>query len=419
MSSSILIQQITKNHNPSMLIFTPPPPLFTLEELDEAMKWLRHIRKDYSPHNDIWDLTRKWNTIKHDLLKQLNNGSYQFDSIERLEFNDATISLWCSKDMIALKLIAQALGRKMGQHIPKSCYHIKGHGGLKQAVQKTHEALPQYQYVLRSDIKGYYESIDFNILLTIIEFTIKHPILLTLIRKACHRIETRGGIFYEYSEKGIPMGSPLSPLLGAIALIPLDMAMQNFKDIFYLRFMDDWVVLTKSKTALRKVIKRTHQIVQSLKLQLHPMKTFIGKISHGFNFLAYYFDTQKILPSLETLRRFHERATALYERPQTTKTVSRRYRKSVPDRDISLYQVDEKAPCDEDVKNLVLSLEARASKQPDILKRMRLYTGQWARWLKCGLSTIKEFETSVQTLLPSLFSCWSQGAQTMVSGVSH
>jgi hypothetical protein len=78
-------------------------------------------------------------------------------------------------------------------------------------------------------------------------------------------------------------------------------------------------VLTKSKTALRKVVKLNHRIVNSLNLQLHPMKVFIGKISQGFNFFAYYFDERKILPSKETIRRFHERATALYEHPQNIK----------------------------------------------------------------------------------------------------
>ena len=401
-----------------MLIYTKS--LFTLADLEEAMRWLRNIRKDYSSNSDIWDLRRQWNTIKHDLLKQLNNASYQFGFIERLEFSDATISLWSSKDMIALKLVSQALGERMVNHIPKSCYHVKSHGGLKKAVADTQEALQNYRHVLRSDVKGYYESINFNSLFSIIESYINHPILLTLIRNACHRTETRGGIFYEYHEKGIPMGSPLSPLLGAIALIPLDQAIGKINDVFYARFMDDWVVLTKSKTALRKVIKLTHQIIQSLKLELHPMKTFIGKIDRGFNFLAYYFDYQKILPSKETIRRFHERATLLYECPQTTKIVSRRYKKTIHERDISLYQVDEEAPCDEDFKNLVLSLLSRSNLQPDLLKRLRRYIDQWACWLKLGLSTIKEFETCVQAFLPSLFSCWSMGAQTISSsGVSR
>ena len=351
------------------------------------------------------------------MLTQLNDGSYMFSPLERLEFEDGPLSLWTSQDMIALKLITQALEGRIRFAIPKSCYHVKGHGGLKKAVRDAHAALPEYRHVMRSDIKSYYQSIDFNLLMSIIETYIKHPILLTLVRKACQRTETCGGLFYDYHEKGIPKGSPLSPLLGAIALMPLDQEMVRIKDVFYARFMDDWVVLTKSKTALRKVIKLTHQIVNSQKLHLHPMKTYIGKIRHGFNFLGYYFDDKKILPAKETIRRFHERAAALYERPRTNIT-SGRYMKSLNTRDISLYQVDEGAPKDEDFKNILLPLLA-AAKRPERLKRLRKYIDQWTCWLKLGLTMIKELETCVHAFLPSLFLHWSAGAQTDSSGVSR
>jgi len=102
--------------------------------------------------------------------------------------------------------------------------------------------------------------------------------------------------------------------------------MGEVKGIFYARFMDDWIVLTRSKSALRKIIKITHEVVNALKLHLHPAKTYIDKISHGFNFLAYYMDDKKILPSQETIRRFHERAVAkLYEQPRA-KNMSLCYR---------------------------------------------------------------------------------------------
>ena len=57
----------------------------------------------------------------------------------------------------------------MNEHIPKSCYHIKDRGGLKKAVIETYQALPDHQYVMRSDIKGYYASIRFDVLMGIIE----------------------------------------------------------------------------------------------------------------------------------------------------------------------------------------------------------------------------------------------------------
>lgn len=117
-----------------------------------------------------------------------------------------------------INLRAQALEGRIGFVIPKSCYHVKDHGGLKHAVRETHGALPHHHFVMRSDIKSYYQSIDFKSLMSIIETYIKHPVLLTLIYKACHRTETRGGTFHDYNERGIPKGSPLFPLLGAIAL---------------------------------------------------------------------------------------------------------------------------------------------------------------------------------------------------------
>ena len=124
------------------------------------------------------------------------------------------------------------------------------------------------------------------------------------------------------------MGSPLSLLLGAIALIPMDKAIGRIKGVFYARFMDDWVMLTKSKTALRKVVKSTHKVVNSLKFELHLAKTYIGRISKGFNFLGFYMDDQNILPSKETIKRFLTRATALYEPSQTNRNVSRRSKRN-------------------------------------------------------------------------------------------
>ena len=386
-----------------------------MDTLEKAFKWVCGLRKDYSPNSDIWRLRRDWLSTKHLLLTQLNSGSYTFDSLERYEFDDAIISLWSSRDMIALKLITAALAERLGDHIPKSCYHTSGHGGLKKAVSHTHDALHEHHYVMRSDIKGYYESIRFDVLMSIVESYTQHPILLTLLRKALHRTETRGGNFYDYHYKSLPKGSPLSPLLGAIALIPLDKALGKIRDVFYARYMDDWLVLTKTKTALRKVVKTTHEIVNGLQLKLHPAKTYIGKIAHGFIFLGYYMDDQAILPSKETIRRAYERASALYEPSHGNRNVTRHNKRNLHGRDISEYQVNEPAPTEEEVQNNFAQLLTLAAHAPGTLAIMRKYIGQWARWLRLGLSTIKAFEECVQMLLPSVFACWAPGARLFTS----
>ena len=59
---------------------------------------------------------------------------------------------------------------------------------------------------------------------------------------------------------------------------------------FYVRFMDDWVIMVKTKRQLRRIIKLTHQILNQLKLKMHPDKTYLGWIKKGFDFLGVHFD---------------------------------------------------------------------------------------------------------------------------------
>ena len=53
--------------------------------------------------------------------------------------------------------------------------------------------------------------------------------------------------------------------------------------------MDDWVVLAPTRWKLRTAIRRVNQILAELKVEQHPDKTFIGRISRGFDFLGYRF----------------------------------------------------------------------------------------------------------------------------------
>jgi len=53
--------------------------------------------------------------------------------------------------------------------------------------------------------------------------------------------------------------------------------------------MDDWVILAPSRWKLRAAIRLVNETLAELKLQQHPDKTFIGRVSRGFDFLGYLF----------------------------------------------------------------------------------------------------------------------------------
>lgn len=104
----------------------------------------------------------------------------------------------------------------------------------------------------------------------------------------------------------------MSPLLGAIALLPLDRAMQKLP-VFYRRYMDDWVIIAPSRWKLKRAIKTMHQVLATLKLCLHPDKTSIGRTDKGFDFLGYHLKPGSLSPSSLSLQHFREHRLRLYE----------------------------------------------------------------------------------------------------------
>ncbi len=105
----------------------------------------------------------------------------------------------------------------------------------------------------------------------------------------------------------------MSPLMGALYLKPIDDAMAE-TGLFYARFMDDWVVLAPTRWKLRDAIRIVNEKLAELKVEQHPDKTFIGRISRGFDFLGYRFQSDGLIGvARQTITRFVERATRLYE----------------------------------------------------------------------------------------------------------
>ncbi|MEE9220605.1 MAG: reverse transcriptase domain-containing protein [candidate division NC10 bacterium] len=125
------------------------------------------------------------------------------------------------------------------------------------------------------------------------------------------RSSERGGEFWDY-EKGISLGCPLSPLMGAFFLHELDQRIAK-SGLFYVRFMDDIVVLAPSRWKLRRAVKAVNDVLAGLRLEKHPDKTFIGKIEKGFDFLGYHFSRTGLTVAKATIEKFVERATRLYE----------------------------------------------------------------------------------------------------------
>jgi hypothetical protein len=278
--------------------------------MDAAYHWLCHQRRHWPADTDIWHFRFHWPDEKQRIQQTLLRGDYRFVALSRVTKADGeTIHVWSSRDALVLKALAIVLA----DHLPvcKRCTHVKGHGGAKGAVRAVQKNLGRHTFVLRTDVKGYYDNIDQYRMMEMLDRYVQERPVLNLLWQVMRRTVSWGGL-YRDCERGISRGCPLSPLLGAFFLYELDLEMGR-QDVFYVRFMDDILVLAATRWKLRRAVKTVNGMFNSLGLEKHPDKTFIGRIERGFDFLGYRFSRRPLRLAVQTIEQFRTRLHRLYE----------------------------------------------------------------------------------------------------------
>jgi len=99
--------------------------------------------------------------------------------------------------------------------------------------------------------------------------------------------------------KGLPLGNVSSQLFANIYLNELDQfAKHSLREKYYLRYCDDFIILSKDEKYLQNLIPVLDNFLQeNLKLNLHPDKILIRKYRQGIDFLGYV-----VLPHYRVLR---------------------------------------------------------------------------------------------------------------------
>jgi len=283
--------------------------------LDTAFSWLCKRRIDYADSADVWNVRRRWPELKPRLQHDLLHGHYRFSPLRRIQIDGECIELWAALDALVLKALAMVLNRRLD--FPRSCYHVPGKAGeakmgSKAAVRHICSRLSSNEFAFRSDVKSYYGSIDHAVLLGLVRERIDDPRVLDLVAQYLHRTVDENCL-YSTVTPGISLGCPLSPVMAALYLEPLDRRMEA-TGLTYARFMDDWVILAPTRWSLRRAIVVVNETLRELRVEQHPDKTFIGRIERGFTFLGYWI-TEKgvtgVAPS--TWEAFQGRVARLYE----------------------------------------------------------------------------------------------------------
>jgi RNA-directed DNA polymerase len=241
--------------------------------LDRAFVWLCRQRRRWPDAADVWAFRRGWPEEKARLQAELRGGRFRFGLQQRItRENGEEIDLWSARDGLVLKALALVLGDHLS--ISPRCVHVKGHGGAKAAIRRIARRLGSAGFVLKTDVARYYASIDHVKLLDRLAAVVPDRDVLNLVGQMCGRVAERGGLYFEH-RRGIPLGCPLPPLLGAFFLDELDRRLEE-TGLFFVRYMDDVLVLAPTRHKLRRAVRVLNQAFDALGLEKHPDKTFSG-----------------------------------------------------------------------------------------------------------------------------------------------
>ncbi|MFH1455975.1 MAG: reverse transcriptase domain-containing protein [archaeon] len=165
----------------------------------------------------------------------------------------------------------------------------KGKGSLKAIKRlevfnrKISKNFNNKTYILKADIKQYFDNVDHKILLSIIKKKIKDKRVLFLIKIILSNYYTN--CLYQ----GMPLGNLTSQFFANIYLNELDQFVKHkLKAKYYIRYVDDFIILDSSYNNLTKYKKEIDKFLQnSLRIQLHPEKSKIINLNRGVNFLGF------------------------------------------------------------------------------------------------------------------------------------
>ncbi len=206
-----------------------------------------------------------------------------------------------------LKLIAYLLNEYDGT-FSQNLYSFRKNVSVKTAISnliKGVNNLPQYSY--KVDIHDYFNSVDKDLMIDILEQTLANDkplksFIISLLTEPYCLFEGQVVV----RSKGIMAGVPISGFLANLYLLKLD---QWFKErnITYARYSDDIIVFADSKRAIEDYEREIKQFLADKKLTVNEKKEIRTSPNQPWEFLGFSFDGKEIDISTVALQKIKDK----------------------------------------------------------------------------------------------------------------
>jgi RNA-directed DNA polymerase len=230
---------------------------------------------------------------RQQIAKEILNRKYKAQAIRGVEIPKSNgkkrlLGVPTVTDRMLQQAVSQAIAIRFETEFREHSYGFRPKKNAQQAVLQSQKNIHEgYQYIVDIDLKNFFDEIDHCLILQLVYNKVKCPVVMRLIRKWLKAPILINGRLVK-RRKGMPQGSPLSPLLSNILLHELDKELEK-QNLKYVRYADDFSIYCKTKQAARKAGNKIYLFLKNkLKLEINREKSGIRKPVQ-FEILGYKF----------------------------------------------------------------------------------------------------------------------------------
>ena len=271
--------------------------IFRLDILWRAWKEVRENKGSAGIDNITFEMIEEYGVEEYllDIQEDLQNKKYRPKPVKRVyipkpDGKQRPLGIPTIRDRIVQQACKIVIEPVFEANFLDNSYGFRPKRDAKQATEKVKKELYKNWYVVDADIQGYFDNINHEILLGLLNRRISDRRVIKLCRQWLQAGVIENGKYYP-TEKGSPQGGVISPLLANIYLHVLDSYWENHKELgVIVRYADDAVIVCRKRTDAELAFEHLKRIMTKLKLTLNPQKTKIVDMNkESFDFLGFCY----------------------------------------------------------------------------------------------------------------------------------